>query len=612
LNLDKLDKNQRMAVLTESKFTLVCAAPGAGKTTVLIYRTEYLINAKAVPCREIAVITFTKAAALNMKKRFELFLNAGSKPFIGTFHSLFYHILSEKKKINLIDEYSAKTVINNVLKNYTNRFSEDQVKEVLNSIMEYKNYRYGMYNVKEFKPCIDNSIFMECYNYYEGYKQMNCLMDFEDLQIETLKLIESEGINNTFCSGFKYMLIDEFQDSDSLEIEFLKRIGSISSIYAVGDEDQSVYSFRNARPDCMVNFEEHFPLGKKIFLNTNYRCPSNITLLSQEIIKFNMNRNHKTLCADRKDNGGIYICHLSDEIQSAKKVAEIIEKGVSSRNYNYKDYAVLFRTRFESTALIDSLVSRNIPLNLFDDIYNIYNHFIFTDISCYFKAACDNFNTGAFECIINKPQRYISKLNIEKLKNYKYRISFFDYLLYEGKLSNIQKIKVFNMKYKLSKVCSMHPYDAANYIFKNIGYNKYLDELISLCKADREDIALIKEEILNVLLKFKTLEEFIDHAAKAERVAMNGKRSGVNVSTIHGIKGMEYKNIIIMNSVDGIIPYSHKNIISDIEEERRLFYVAVTRTIDNLFVFIPEKLKGIAVKNSRFIDECSTMKKYLV
>lgn len=610
--MDKLDFNQKKAVFTENRFALISAAPGAGKTTVLLQRASYLIETKAVSGASIAIITFTKAATENMKTRFGLFYNKDNKPFIGTFHSLFYHTLNKKRKLELIDEALSTSLIKRVLNDYANAINEDKAKEVLNSIAQYKNYKYGLYSFEGFEPCIDMSIFMKCYNYYEEYKKKNLLVDFEDLQIEVLKLIDSVNIKSTFLGKFKHMLIDEFQDSDSLEIEFLKKMSNISSIYAVGDEDQSIYSFRNARPDCMVNFEKYFPSGKKIFLSINYRCPANITILSKEIIKHNFNRNDKSLCSFKKEDGGIYLYKCSNEIDTAKSVTDIIEREVCNNIYNYKDFAVLFRTRFESSALIDSMISRKIPFTIFDNIYNIYDHFIFRDLLNYLRLAIDNFDAEAFSNIINKPERFISKIYIEKIQGNRFRTNCFDYLLYEERLNNLQKLKVFLLKVKISKILRLHPVDAVRYIFNNIGYNIYLDDLLKKNKIDANEINFIKEEISTISKQFDSLEKFMEHAHMLEEKNKVGKINGVSIGTIHGVKGMEFKNIIIMNCIDGIIPYRHKNIIFDIEEERRLFYVAITRTIENLFMFMPKKLNGLSMESSRFINECNSFRKYLV
>ena len=272
---NNLDLNQLEAVCTDFKHVLICAPPGSGKTTVIINRVNYLINVKDADPRNILVITFTRSSAFDMRGRYLMISKGENIPFFGTFHSLFYNILKKyNKEIDIIHPYKSYEIVKNVLMYYLDFIGEEKVKEVLNDISLLKNSEI---DINSFKSKIDKSVFLKCFNEYEKYKDKNKLMDFDDLQLKVKNMfLNHKCILNNYQNLFKYILVDEFQDSDNLQIELLQLIGSKGFIFAVGDEDQCIYSFRGSKPECMVNFNKYFKDGKKIYLKINYRSVKNI------------------------------------------------------------------------------------------------------------------------------------------------------------------------------------------------------------------------------------------------------------------------------------------------------------------------------------------------
>lgn len=603
----RLDDYQEKAVTTEAKNAIVIAAPGSGKTSVIINRVAYLINVRKVSTDNIIVITFTKAAAVNMKRRYISYFKNKRTPFFGTFHSLFYKILSRYRgNINIIQEVQKYNIIKAVLIKYMDEINDDKVREVINDISSFKN---GSTSREEFKAKIDNKIFFECFDKYEEYKLQNSLMDFDDLQLQAVELFKNNSrLLDGYRKLFKYVLVDEFQDSDSLQIRLLKMFSEKSSIYAVGDEDQCIYSFRGSRPDCMVDFDKIFHSGKKFFLNTNYRSTNNIVKISKYLIENNKKRNLKNITAHNHSDGNISIINSQNENVQADKITMEIQKLKEVSGYKYSDNAILYRTNVESRSLIDSFIRKNIPFKFIDREYNFFEHFICKDIAAYLRLSVDGFDRESFLRIINKPFRYISKINLQKVKNYRYKENVFDIL------KNIEELPIFQIKdieklqKKVESLNKMSLLSAVQFVISDLGYGEYIQDYCRKRSMDVEEMMDIIQEFKSSCDGYKSIMMFLAHIEEVKEKIKENKfdnnKDTVLLSTIHGVKGMEFKNVFIINCDEENIP--HKNSIPDnIEEERRLFYVGITRAIENLWISITNELKGCVRKPSRFIKECN-------
>ncbi|MDU2672243.1 MAG: ATP-dependent helicase [Clostridium sp.] len=595
-----LDNYQQKAVYTKYKNALIVAAPGSGKTTVIINRVNHLIEDRKAKVGNIIVITFTRAAAENMKTRYKNTFNKNIAPFFGTFHGLFYKILlREGHEINIINDNKCSNIVKGVLGKYFDDVNEDKVKEVVNNISGFKT---SGTNIEEFKSSISKDIFIECFNAYENYKKRENLWDFDDLSLNAIQLLKiNKQILMKYKNIFKYVLVDEFQDCDELQIEFLRLINGENELFAVGDEDQCIYSFRGSKPQYMVNFCETFKDSKKLYLSINYRSSKNIVSRSKKIILNNKNRNIKKIEEFHNNDGIIRYLTPYNEFMQGEEIANIIG---NFKEGQYTDNAILYRTNMEARSLIDTFTRRKIPFILLDKGYNFFNHFISRDIISYLKLAIDIKNKELFLSVINKPFRYISKSNISYVNTYKEDIDPFQILINKEDTPPFQCKKLDELRKEILYLNKISLGSAIQYIISSLGYIDYLREYASKYGQNFEELEDMLEEFKGAAEGFKTITEFLVHVQNVEEEIekSKGDKNGVILSTIHGVKGMEFKNVYIINCDEETIP--HKSSIDEnIEEERRLFYVAVTRAIHNLYIFSPKTIRGKFYEPSRFIAE---------
>lgn len=601
-----LDNLQLDAVYSDEKNILVVASPGSGKTTVIINKIGYLISEKMIDPKNIAVITFTRAAAENMKIRFERLLPGRKPPFFGTFHSLFYNILSRQLgSVNIICGRNAFNVVEKTLKRYMGEVSEDRVKDVLSCISGYKT---GFKKWEQFEEIINLNVLAQCYKDYEDYKSSKNLLDFDDLQLRTLELFKGDKhILEFYRQKLKYVLVDEFQDCDEMQLELLRLICKGNSIFAVGDEDQCIYGFRGARPDYMVSFHENFDGAVKKFLVNNYRSVKNIVDMAGKLIENNKLRNIKEFSAASEEKGLISCERYFDERGQSDGIADMVESKVKEGIGRFKDFAVLYRTNIEARSLIDSFVRRNIPFIITDKSYNFYDHFICADILSYIKLSKNMSDRTSFLKVVNRPFRYIGKVNLDKLRNHPFREDCIDILCNIPTLPFFQYKELHELRKKVLYINKLEVISAVDYILFQLGYNEFIKEYCKKSNIPEEDIYDIIEELKESMSGFSSIDEFQKHVESVREQIKNQDMSeadAVLFSTIHGVKGMEFKEVFIINCVDGTIPFHREGKSSEIEEERRLFYVGITRAKESIYLGLPLYIKGKASKESPFLREC--------
>jgi len=602
-----LSEQQRAAVFCSNRNLLVTAGPGSGKTVVIVNRIVYLINQQKINPKNIIVITFTRAAAINMKNRYIAINGKERVPFFGTFHGLFYKILKNYYgQINIIDTLEVYKLIKNVLMSYLDEVSDEKVKEVINNISVFKTSGDLMEN---FDPSIDKGIFIAAYNIYEQYRKERNLFDFDDLQIGCRDLfVKNYTILQGYRALFKYILVDEFQDCDSMQVDILKLLNVDSSIFAVGDEDQCIYGFRGSNPECMVKFSEHFEGGGKVPLSINYRCPKNIVEISMNIIKNNSMRNEKNIIPFKEQDGGIAVINNVNENSQAEEISNIIQSRHEIQDKNYKDNAILYRTNVESRSLVDVFIKKRIPFMLLDKEYDFFQHFICKDIIAYLKLSIDESNKESFLRIINKPFRYVSKLNLDNLRRNTVKEDCFEIVKEISGVPVFQMKMLDKLKVNIHILNKMSLMSALDHIVLGIGYHDYIREYCTKFKIDLGEMEDVIDEFRQSIEGYNSIIAFLAHVDQVKEEISKGKKNtnedAVILSTIHGVKGMEFKNVYLINCNEENIPHVN-NMDKNIEEERRLFYVGVTRAIDNVWLCISKNVKGKVKETSRFVVECN-------
>lgn len=603
----KLDNFQLKAMEGRERNILVVAAPGSGKTTVIINRIKYLIQEGKADESNMLVLTFTKAAALNMKDRYLKFSNRNRSPFFGTFHGLFYKILlGQKIEIRIIEGYIAKKIIESVLKEYFDEINEDKVKEIINEISLF-NTSKG--TIEGYEPNISREIFIKCYESYTQYKKEHNLWDFDDLALKVLELFKNNPkIKEGYQNIYKYILVDEFQDCDEIQMDFLKMMneGKDNSLFAVGDEDQCIYSFRGSRPEYMVTFDKIFKGGKKYFLSKNYRSKKNIIEASKRLISFNKERNDKEILWNREEEGVINYSITYDERLQGEEIVSIIKDMKNNDKSDYGDNIVLYRTNMESMSVIDTFIRHDVPFTMIDKEFNFFNHFICKDLLSYLALAMDTKDREAFVKIINKPFRYISKSNLAYVRDCRDNKTVFDILIDKNDTPPFQKKKLDDLKSDFRYINKVSLSTAIQYIIMDLGYIDHLKSYAEKFNSSISDLEDILEGFKSSALGFPSIPAFFAHVKEVGKKLAESKRNTnedrVLLSTIHGVKGMEFKNVFIIDCNEDSIPhFSGKN--ENIEEERRLFYVGITRAIDNLYLFSPKTRKGNFKEPSRFLVE---------
>ena len=593
----KLDKFQSMAVKKEGKSILVVAPPGSGKTSVILNKVNNCISKEGINYKNIIVITFTKAAAKSMENRYKKNYSDENIPFFGTFHGLFYKILVRiYKNISIINSNTAFFIIKKQLENFNEDISDNKVKEMLNLIcLKKSNIELDFSNISE-------DIFNRCYEAYEKYKRKNNLLDFNDLQNITYNILKkNKNILNYYKRKFIYILVDEFQDCDITQINFLKLINT--NIFCVGDEDQCIYSFRGSSPTYMVNFDKEFADAKKIYLKYNYRSSKSVVDLSKSVIRRNKERNDKDVINHKENLGKTSFFRIANEREQGKDIVKII---LNNKDKNFfKDNAVLYRTNIESRAIIDSFIKSRIPFKVLDSEYNFYNHFICKDLLSYLKLSINICDKESFFNIANKPFRYISKNHLQKISNSKESADVFDLLIDNCDIHPFQVKNLINIRKNIVALNKKTPERAIISILNDLDYKDYIKYYCDRYKQDEEEILSIVEEFKDGALEFRNIKDFLRHVYSVEEsLKVNSQKDEdcVVLSTIHGVKGMEFKNVFLINAVDDYIPHKNSN---NLEEERRIFYVGITRAIDNLYIYSPKFINKISKNTTPFVDDLS-------
>jgi DNA helicase II / ATP-dependent DNA helicase PcrA len=608
-------ENQKAAITHVNGPLLVVSGPGSGKTSVITARTAFLVQQGKINPSNILVITFTRAAANEMKQRFKSLPGTTQdhidKVEFGTFHSTFYKIINSYygRQLPVLEQGKAYTIIKNILKSLCEPYDDEIVENTLNDISLSRTVKHKCeFKSEHFK----NSVFLSiCSQYEKGKKDLKCI-DFDDMLIMSCKILENDNnLLQGYRNRYKYFLIDEFQDTNEIQLDIIKLLSDpLNNLCVVGDDDQSIYGFRGSMPRCLIDFEENFKESKTVHLDINYRSTKEIIDISKKIISFNIDRKGKDLKPYRGSGRNPLFISPPNEEMEASFISDTVRE-LKIGGYSYKDFAVLYRVNIQSRPVIDELIKENIPFNVKDSINNFYNHWICRDLSAYLKLSIDMNDIASLVQIINKPVRYISKEWLEKVL-IKFSHDKFDLnnIYKNTELKDFQQQKLNTLFDNLKTFRFMTPSSAVNFIRKLVSYDDYIRNYCMELNIEISDFYDILDEYEISSSQFNTIPEFLSHinevSLKLKDCRNTGyfKKDGITLSTIHGAKGLEFPCVFIIGVVDGLLPHKKSTITGEnIEEERRLFYVAATRSKDVLFISSPKRHHNKSTGDSRFIKE---------
>lgn len=587
---------------------LVLAGPGSGKTLTIVNRVKYLIEKQKVRPEEILVVTFTRFAAAEMKSRLCLVMGKRDLPVtVGTFHGIYYGILKWAYRMNqenILSETEKYQILRGVINKERMEIfdEEDFIQDIAAEIGKVKNNRIPLEEFVSEKCSAD--AFRNIYRNYEQHRKEQKKIDFDDMLVLCYELFRARpDVLAQWQKKFRYVLIDEFQDINRIQYDVIRMLAQPeNNLFVVGDDDQAIYGFRGADSELMLGFGKDFPDAKQILLGMNYRSTANIVQNSLKLIENNVERYSKKLEANREGGSCLHIQEVKDPVEEAEYVLEEIQK-CKENGIKEEEIAILFRVHTDARAVVEAMVERKIPFQMKEHLPNIYEHFIAKDIMAYFRLATGARHRQDFLQIMNRPKRYLGRDSVAGAK-----ASFEDMRkFYCDKDWMIDRIDQFEWDVKM--LMKMAPYAAIQYIRKRIGYDDFLKEYAFTHQINRSDLNEVLAEIEEAAKAFSSVEEWFAHVEeytetlKVKEKERNRPRPGVRLMTIHASKGLEFKQVFLIAANEGRIPYQKAKTDKEIEEERRLFYVAMTRAKDFLKICYVKIKNGKEVAPSRFVDE---------
>lgn len=626
--VQNMNENQLKAILKTQGAVMVIAGAGSGKTRVLTNRIAYLIAEKNVLESNILAITFTNKAAKEMKERIYNLVGDTSKYiWINTFHSMCVRILRQhidllgyNKNFTILDTSEQKTIIKNIVKELN--LSEDsyQPNNILKIISNSKN---SMVSVSEMKAqarfgFIKNVA--EIYENYQKYLKKNSVLDFDDLMLKTIVLFEKHSeVLALYQNKFEYIHVDEYQDTNVIQYKLIKMLSEVhKNICVVGDDDQSIYSWRGACSDNIINFEKDYEDVEVIFLDQNYRSNSTILDAANAIIKNNTDRKDKALWSENKGGDKITVYSAANDKDEtddiAKKILDLKAQGI-----DYKDIAILYRANYLSRSMENSCMAFGIPYKLIGSLKFLQRQEI-RDLLAYMNVIINRNDEFSLRRIINVPKRGIGASSMAKIDNYaeQYGLTLFEALknidmidVSKKITTNIHLLTQLIEKYSQTEQYSIE--DLIVGIYKDSGYESMLKESADTYAESRiENISELVSSAKQFSSMNDNLIDFISEMSLTSDADDENEDNSVVLSTVHAAKGLEYRVVFIMGLEENLFPSirdaeSSEDERNKMEEERRLAYVAITRAKEKLFMsYANRRMQFGSIKNnkrSRFLDE---------
>lgn len=607
----ELNKNQKTAIRHKDGPMLVFSGPGSGKTTVITRRLIFLVRNYGIDPKRILTITFTKAAATEMESRY--MASGGEKGVaFSTFHALFFRIIRERFGYSLnmvLSENDKREFLTRTVESYD--IETDDVNQTVDTfLMNYGLVKNNLTKTADYTPRdMGKEEFGALYRLYEGYKERNEKIDFDDMMLECYILLKNDsGVLNKWRKKYDYILIDEFQDINRAQYECIKMIACpLNNIFAVGDDDQSIYGFRGASPEFVRKFTEDYSNCRKILLDVNYRSTDQIISISGKIIAKNRQRFPKNIVGTGKNGCRPVLFFCENPSDEADRIVREIIRLHNEQHVPYGEMAVIYRNNLAANAFARRFVKNNIPYYLKDNTYNVYDHWIAKDFCAYADFIWDTDNDEAFARIVNKPSRHVSRLALEDAE--RMGMSLFYGVMNSDRLSRGTLEELQGFYDDIQRARKFKGREQAEYIYRMIGYEKYLESYAAYKKCSSVFLKEICYEVLDMagetddLRKLRgILSEYKNLTSKAA-LAPGMDSDAVTLTTMHSSKGLEFNTVFIPSIVDGVIPHGNQRAEFDTEEERRLFYVAATRAKERLYFSTFSSIGSRKVKMSGFLRE---------
>ena len=598
---------------------LILAGAGSGKTRVLTHRIASLIREKGVNPWNIMAITFTNKAAGEMRERVDKIVGYGSERiWVSTFHSSCVRILRRHAErlgyannFAIYDTDDQKSLIKDIMKRlqmdpklYRDRAIMAAISSAKDEMIEPDQYRID--------AGIDWKLqkYAAVYAEYQAELKKNNAMDFDDLLVQTVKLFQQfPEVLDYYQEQFRYIMVDEYQDTNTVQFRFVSLLAAkYRNLCVVGDDDQSIYRFRGAKPEIMLHFKDDYPEAETVLLDVNYRSVKNIVTSAGYLIGHNKERFQKKIeAADQGDIPVEWQLFESQRKENARiiwDIQEAVEKGAK-----YEEFAVLFRTNTQPRLLMEQLMEYNIPFRTRDTVPNLYEHWIAKDIFAYIRIALGSRERRDFLQIMNRPKRYISRESLDEET-----VAFDVWEWYYEEQPWVAK-RIEKLEGDIRMLERLSPYAAINYIRKAIGYDEFCTEYADYRRIKADDLFDVLDELLDAAREYKTYDAWFDHIENYTKElqefyrVQNQNPNSVALATLHSAKGLEYENVYIIDVNEGVMPYKKAVLEPEVEEERRMFYVGMTRAKKNLHLFSVRQLNHKDAEISRFIKEAQPPEK---
>ena len=605
----QLDSAQKKAIEHYQGPMLVLAGPGSGKTLVITRRTQWLIEKAGVAPGNILVVTFTRAAAGEMRSRFDKRMDGRHLPVsFGTFHAIFFTILKyayQYKVENILTEEEKYGVLRDIVHQIDVEM-DDEKDFLMNIASEISQVKGDMMPLKHFYSSnCSKDVFDEIYEAYDRKLKRMRRVDYDDMLVQTWQLFkERPDILQAWQKKYTHILIDEFQDINRIQYEIIRMLAAPeNNLFVVGDDDQSIYRFRGAKPEILLGFTKDYPDAQTVVLNHNYRSTGSVVKRAEALIRNNEHRYAKNMTATRETGEEVLVkAFVKPTDQYLKMIREIVDMH-EQKDIPWEEIAVIFRTNVQMAGLVEQLMVYNVPFVMKDSIPNIYQHWIAKDIFSYMNIAFGENRREDYLRIINRPNRYISRsyfdedpVNLNHLKDYM-----------ENREWMLDRVE--QLEYDLYMLASMAPYPAIQYIRHSIGYDEYLKEYAAYRGIKSDDLLETLDELMDKSHAYKTWDEWfkaIDQYAETLKLRSRQRfeeAEGIRLLTMHGAKGLEYDVVYIPDANAGMTPHKKAITSSDKEEERRMFYVAMTRAKQDLRVYFTRERYGKSAEMSPFVGE---------